>query len=88
MSDTERGQFLQQLRGYCAFKHLDIEWPALENVSMNDLVNRLTCVLPLEVAERQLLVEAITLPERLDILATLLRCETLETSADTASRRH
>lgn len=87
VSDTERGQFLQQLRDYCTFKQLDIEWPALENVGMEDLVNRLTCVLPMEVAERQLLVEAVTLPERLDILTTLLRCETLETSAD-ASRRH
>jgi len=84
---TERGQFLQQLRDYCLFKRLDIEWPALENVGMDDLVNRLTCVLPLEVAERQLLVEAVTLPERLDILTTLLHCETLESTAD-ASRRH
>jgi len=87
VSDTERGDFLQQLRDYCTFKRLDIEWPTLENVSMDDLVNRLTCVLPLEVAERQLLIEAITLPERLATLATLLRCETLDTSAD-ASRRH
>jgi Lon protease-like protein len=87
VGDSERGQFLQQLHDYCVFKRLDIEWPALQSVSMADLVNRLTCVLPLEVAERQLLVEAVTLPERLDILATLLHCETLETSAD-ASRRH
>lgn len=87
VGDAERGQFLQQLRDYCSFKRLDIEWPALESVSMNDLVNRLSGVLPLEVAERQLLVEAVTLAERLDILTTLLRCETLETSQD-ASRRH
>lgn len=87
VDDRARGQFLQQLRDYCTFKRLDIEWPALENVSMADLVNRLTCVLPLEIAERQLLVEAVTLPERLDILTTLLHCETLETSND-ASRRH
>jgi len=87
VTPTERGQFLQQLRDYCLFKRLDIEWPALENVGMGDLVNRLTCVLPLEVAERQLLVEAVTLNERLDILATLLHCETLEPTTD-ASRRH
>lgn len=87
VTDTERGDFLQQLRDYCAFKRLDIEWPALENVSMDDLVNRLTCVLPLEMAERQLLIEAVTLPERLAILSTLLRCETLDTSAE-AARRH
>ena len=87
VSDGERGQFLQRLRDYCLFKRLDIEWPALESVGMDDLVNRLTCVLPLEVAERQLLVEAVTLPERLDILTTLLHCETLESTAD-ASRRH
>ncbi|MCX7112067.1 MAG: LON peptidase substrate-binding domain-containing protein [Proteobacteria bacterium] len=87
VSDMERGHFLQQLRSYCEYKRLDIEWPVLEHVSMVDLVNRLTCVLPLEVAERQLLIEAVTLPERLEILSMLLRCETLETTSD-ASRRH
>jgi hypothetical protein len=87
VTETERSQFLQQLRDYCTFKRLDIEWPALENVSIGDLVNRLTCVLPLETAERQLLVEAISLTERLDILSTLLHCETLESTTDT-SRRH
>ncbi len=87
VSDMERGHFLQQLRSYCEYKRLDIEWPVLEHVSMVDLINRLTCVLPLEVAERQLLIEAVTLPERLEILSMLLRCETLETTSD-ASRRH
>jgi hypothetical protein len=81
---AERGQ----LRDYCAHKRLGIEWPALEDVGMGDLVNRLTCVLPLEIAERQLLVEAVTLNERLDLLTTLLRCETLEQPAADASRRH
>jgi len=87
VSETERNDFLRQLRDYCAFKRIDIDWPAMENVSMKDLVNRLTCVLPLEVAERQLLIEAITLPERLSTLSTLLRCETLEAPGD-AARRH
>ena len=87
VSDMEHGHFLQQLRSYCEYKRLDIEWPVLEHVSMVDLINRLTCVLPLEVAERQLLIEAVTLPERLEILSMLLRCETLETTSD-ASRRH
>ena len=87
VTEMERGHFLQQLRNYCNFKHLDIEWPVLEHVGMLDLINRLTCVLPLEVAERQLLIEAVTLPERLEILSMLLRCETLETTSD-ASRRH
>lgn len=87
VSDGEREFFLQQLRDYCVHKRLEIEWPLLENVSPVALVNRLTCVLPLEVAERQLLVEAVTLPERLDILATLMHCETLEPTAD-VSRRH
>ncbi len=87
VTEDERGHFLHQLRDYCAFKRLDIEWPALENVGMSDLINRLTCVLPLEVAERQLLIEAVTLPERLAILSTLLHCETLEPQVD-APRRH
>lgn len=87
VTEIERGHFLRQLRNYCEYKRLDIEWPALENVGMDDLINRLTCVLPLEIAERQLLIEAVTLPERLGILSMLLHCETLETTAD-ASRRH
>jgi len=87
VTEIERGHFLQQLRDYCDYKHLDIEWPVLEHVTMVDLVNRLTCVLPLEVAERQLLIEAVTLPERLEILTMLLHCETLESTSD-ASRRH
>jgi Lon protease-like protein len=87
VTEMERGFFLKQLRDYCEYKHLEIEWSVLEHVSMVDLINRLTCVLPLEVAERQLLIEAVTLPERMEILSMLLRCETLETTAD-ASRRH
>lgn len=88
VTEDERGQFLERLRNYCDFKRIDIEWPALENVGMTDLVNRLCCVLPLEVAERQLLVEAVTLPERLAILGTLMHCETLDSPAADASRRH
>ncbi len=87
VNEFERGHFLQQLRNYCEHKRLDIEWPVLESVSMVDLINRLTCVLPLEVAERQLLIEAVTLPNRLGILSMLLRCEALESTAD-SSRRH
>ena len=87
VTEIERGNFLRQLRDYCDYKRLDIEWPVLEHVGVADLINRLTCVLPLEVAERQLLIEAVTLPERLKILSMLLRCETLESTAD-ASRRH
>jgi len=87
VTEIERGHFLRQLRDYCEYKRLDIEWPILEHVGMVDLINRLTCVLPLEVAERQLLIEAVTLPERLKILSMLLRCETLELTTD-VSRRH
>jgi len=75
------------LQDYFAGRNLDTDWKVLANMNTVDLVNRLTCVLPLEVAERQALVEAVSADERTRSLITLLRCETVESAAD-SSRRH
>lgn len=78
---------LALLNDYFTSKNLQIDHKVVERMSTLELVNWLTGVLPLEVAERQALVEAISLEERTRILLTLLQCETLDSAAD-SSRRH
>jgi hypothetical protein len=72
---------------YFSRKGLQIDQKAVAAMDTQQLVNWLTGVLPLEVAERQALIEAVSLDERTQILTTLLHCETLDRTAN-SSRRH
>ena len=86
-ADKERKQLLRRLRDYFAMKQLETDWTILERMETIDLINRLTCALPLDLAERQLLVEAVSTQDRIASLMALLRYETIET-APVPSRRH
>ena len=82
--DASRSRLMPLLRNYFASKRWDTDWEALDRLNVSGLVNQLTSVLPFEVPERQLLVEALTTEERLANLIALLRCEAMETSADSS----
>ncbi|MDD5033583.1 MAG: LON peptidase substrate-binding domain-containing protein [Methylococcaceae bacterium] len=87
IAETERNHFIQQLRHYFACKRLEIDGQGLENMAMADLINRIICFLPLEVVERQLLIEAVSVPERVATLTALFQYDTQDMPAD-ATRRH
>ncbi len=68
----DREELLRLLRSYCDVKQLEVAWDELELLHGGDLVNLLTCRLPLEVADKQALLETITVAERAKLLNALL----------------
>ena len=68
----DREELLRSLRSYCEVKQLEVAWDELELLRGGDLVNLLTCRLPLEVADKQALLEVITVAERAKLLNALL----------------
>jgi hypothetical protein len=77
---------LDLLRTYFAVKKLETDWSAIERLDDLLLCNVLTGVLPLEVAERQALVDAATLEERTKKLVSLLEFEVARSTAGSAKR--
>ncbi len=68
----EREQLLLLLRRFCEQNRLEVAWDELELMQGAELVNILTCRLPLDVADKQALLESVTLPERTTLLRGLL----------------
>ncbi len=81
----EREQLLQLLRRYCAENRLEVAWDELELMRGADLVNILTCRLPLEPADKQALIESVVLTERTQLLRGLLEMA-LTQQVDVTSR--
>lgn len=73
----EREQLLHLLKSYFASKRLDTDWSVVDRMDTLMLINRLTCALPFDVVERQLLVESVSTENRIESLMALLRCEAL-----------
>lgn len=72
---AQRDRLLSRLRRYVKHQRLDLDWKAIEPLADGALVNVLVTHLPLAAAEKQALVEAVTLAERADLLAALLEFE-------------
>lgn len=70
--EAERSMFFHLLRTFFEQKSLDGDWSLMERMPVPTLVNLLISQLPFEAAERQSLVNAITLDERMQLLRGLL----------------
>lgn len=81
-----RARILELLREYFSVKKLETEWDSIERLDDLLLCNVLTGVLPFGVAERQALVDAVTLEERADKLTNLLEFEVANPMAGSAKR--
>jgi hypothetical protein len=68
----ERRDLLDRLKRYAESRQLEIEWDTLRVLDDLELVNVLVTMLPLDVADKQALVEAVTLAERARLLSGLL----------------
>ena len=71
----ERDELLASLRSYLQRRGMDIEWDAAREAPPDALITSLSMALPFEVAEKQALVEARTLPERVATLVALLQID-------------
>jgi Lon protease-like protein len=68
----EREPLLQSLKAYLQRRGMDIEWDAARDAPADALITSLCMALPFEVAEKQALVEARTLADRMEALCALL----------------
>jgi Lon protease-like protein len=76
------------LRSYFARKSMEVDDLLLEKMPATSLVNLMIGQLPFDMAERQALVEAVSIRERLDHLARLLEFKLAEPQAQGSARRH
>ena len=73
--DWDRTQFMDLMRRYMEAHSLSTDWDAAGEAEAELLVNSLSMALPLEVQDKQALLEAATLPERSELLEGLLEFE-------------
>lgn len=73
--EFDRAPFLAALRRYLDHKGLGMEWEAVNAAPAGALINSLAMALPLAPAEKQALLEAPTLENRLAALAALLEID-------------
>ena len=71
----DRAHFLDLMRRYMEANSLSTDWQAADEAEAELLVNSLAMALPLEVQDKQALLEAATLPERRELLEGLLEFE-------------
>ncbi|MES2033991.1 MAG: LON peptidase substrate-binding domain-containing protein [Pseudomonadota bacterium] len=74
-SGLDRDKFLAALGRYLDHRGLGIEWETAENAPVDALVNSLAMGLPFDAAEKQALLEAITIEERAAALTALLEID-------------
>ncbi|NHF73499.1 LON peptidase substrate-binding domain-containing protein [Paracoccus xiamenensis] len=70
-----RAGFLDLIRRYMEVHSLSTDWDAADGAEAELLINSLAMALPLEVQDKQALLEASTLPERRELLEGLLEYE-------------
>jgi Lon protease-like protein len=70
--DFDRDALLNTLRRYMGGRNMDIDWTTAADAPMEALVNSLSMALPFGVAEKQALLEALTVADRAQVLTILL----------------
>ncbi|MBI1170245.1 ATP-dependent protease [bacterium] len=70
--DFPRAAFLDKLAPYLKQRHLGVDWATLKEAEDELLINALSMLCPFVPEEKQALLEAQTLPERRQVLETLI----------------
>ena len=81
-ADFDRDHFLDALRPYLEHRGLNVDWDTAEIAPQEALINSLAMALPFEPAEKQALLEAITLEDRAEALTALLRIDAADPGDD------
>lgn len=78
---VDRPRFLTMIRDYAKFADLDLDWEEIEETGTADLVN-LACMLsPYGAAEKQVLLEAVSLEARAETLIAMVELEMVRSEA-------
>jgi len=75
----DREVFLVALKSYLERRQLEIDWDTAEGAPQEALINSLSMALPFEPAEKQALLEALSLEDRTAVLTALMRIDAAET---------
>ncbi|NJD06874.1 MAG: peptidase S16 [Methylococcaceae bacterium] len=81
-----REELMQSLKDYFEHHRLEADWDLLGRLETWELLDRLVAGLPIAVAERQMLVETVSLKQRLRRLNALLQCESMPASSAIPAR--
>lgn len=76
--DMDRAGLLSALRAFLDSRGLKADWDAAEKASDTVLVNSLSMVLPMIPAEKQALLEAVSIADRAAVMTALMQMATLE----------
>jgi uncharacterized protein len=68
----DRPKFLTALKKYFGLNQIDANWDAIEDAPCDRLVTSVSMICPFEPSEKQALLQASTLSERIEILTTLV----------------
>ena len=71
----DRPRFLKALARYLDQRGLGIDWDTAKQAPVDALVNSLSMGLPFDPAEKQALLEAVTIADRAEALAALLEID-------------
>ena len=74
-SAVRKGPLLEALGAYLSGRGLSVDWQAARAAPTEALVNSLSMALPFEPAEKEALLEAADLEQRLEVLIALLRID-------------
>ena len=73
--EIKREELFDLLTDYANQRELSVHWDELKGTTDEELVNNLAMNMPLDAHDKQTLVEAGTLKERLSVLYTVLKFE-------------
>ena len=74
----DRDTFLDALKAYLERRQLEIDWETADAAPQEALINSLSMALPFEPAEKQALLESLTLAERCGVLTALMQIDAAE----------
>ena len=83
----KRSVFIENLKFYLEKMSINADWEAIEVSSDEDLVNSISMGCPFDVNEKQALLQAKSLDERLDILVSLMKMSMSFSSASNISEK-
>ena len=85
--EVDRTRLFVSLKPYFQAREIDANWDAIHDTPSERLINSLAMICPFEPLEKQALLEAATLADRLEVLTSLVEMAVLETTHEDAGRQ-
>jgi hypothetical protein len=84
----DRPGLLKLLEVYCNAREIEVSWDEMRTLPATELVNLLITRLPFDAGDKQALLEAVSLEERIRVLRGLLRMSASSGGESVSDRRH